>query len=450
MRRAAALLMLAALLALGGLRLASPATADTVIDSATVENGYPKQLTFKLTAHADSEITDVTLNYAITGRNTAALGKPGDLEPGTSVSTQVVLAVNSASSYIPVGSEFVYHWEITTADGQKFTGPDTKYFFLPPGQQWQSVSGDWMTVYYHGDKQSLANAYLKAGVDTYEKMGALLQTQLEQTPVKVILFDDEQESAKARPPTSASFDASVTTCGTKVTDDIVLVIPVSCGTPDRTDTLRHEFTHILNETAGEGALGKLPSWLDEGTAVNGQATPGDNYTGAFQSAVRADRLIPFDQMGTAPTDANKVNLFYGQSYEMAKFLIEKSPDDFAKLFATIKKGSRFDDAIEQVYGFDMDGFEDEFRAANGLAPAEAPAATPTPRPQSQQQQPTAASAPTRAVSTTVSSDNGIGTGIVIIVGIAVLFGLLAVLAFLFSLYLQNNRKPPSTPPPSSP
>lgn len=448
MRRAAGLLMLAALLALGGLPLAAPAAADTVIDSATVENGYPKQLTFKLTAHADTDITDVTLNYSITGRNTAALGKPDDLQPAKSLSTQVVLQVNSQSSYIPVGSEFVYHWEITTSGGQKFTGPDTKYFFLPPDQQWQSVSGDWMTVYYHGDKQSLANAYLKAGLETYQKMGALLQTQLKQTPVKVILFDDEQESAKARPPTSASFDATVTTCGTKVTNDIVLIIPVSCGTPDRTDTLRHEFTHILNETAGEGTLGKLPSWLDEGTAVNGQLTPGDNYTGAFQAAVRAGRLIPFDQMGTAPADANKVNLFYGQSYFMAKFLIDKSPDNFAKLFATIKKGTRFDDAIKQVYGFDMAGFEAQFRAANGLGTAASPAATATPRQQSQQQQPTAAAQSTRAVSTTTSKDNGIDKGVVIIVGIAVLFGLLAVLAFLVSLYLQNNRKPPPPVPPS--
>ena len=345
------------------------ARADTTFDSVTIENGYPKTLTFQASAHADSDITDATLSYAITGRNTSAIGKPENIQPGKRLDTSVVVQVNSSSSYIPVGSEFTYHWEVTLADGTKTSSPDQKFLFLPTGQDWKSVSGDFMTVYYHGDKQALASSYLQAGIETFDKMGTkLLQTKLAVVPVKVILFDNEQESAQARPPTSTKFDAAVTTCGTKVTQDIVLVIPVSCGTNDRTDTLRHEFTHIINATAGEGALGKLPSWLDEGTAVNGQTGPGDNYTSAFQTAVKGDRLLPFAQMGTAPSDATKVNLFYGQSYYMAKYLIDKGAGQYAQFFATIKKGARFDDALKQTYGFDLAGFEAEFRSANGLKP----------------------------------------------------------------------------------
>ena len=95
---------------------AGVASAQTVIESSTIDNGYPSTLTFKLNARADSEITDVTLNYAITGRGTSALGKPSDFTPGKSVSVSIPVQTNSANSYIPVGSEFVYHWEITTAD----------------------------------------------------------------------------------------------------------------------------------------------------------------------------------------------------------------------------------------------------------------------------------------------------------------------------------------------
>jgi hypothetical protein len=417
------------------------ARADATIVSATIENGYPKNLTFKLTAHGTTDITDVTLAYAITGRGTSALGKPSDLSPGKDLSTSVTVQTNSGSSYIPVGSDFVYHWEITTSDGGKTVGPDTKFLYLPTGQDWKSVSGDFMTVYYHGSNASLANSYLTAGVETFDKIAVkLLKTTLKQVPVKVILFNDEKEADAARPGKGTTFDATTTTCGTKVTNDIVLVIPQSCGTPDRTDTLRHEFGHILNQTAGEGALGKLPSWLDEGTAVYAQLTPGDNFTGAYTAAARSGRLLPFASMGIAPNDPNLVNLFYGQAYTMVRYLIDKGgPEKYAQFFATIKAGSRFDEALNKTYGFDLAGFEKEFAGAAGSAPRPQPTAAPTQRPQ--QTSPTRAPATAPAVAKPVaSSGGGVDRTSLVIIGGSVAMLLLGLLALLIAMMMANNRR----------
>jgi hypothetical protein len=420
---------------------ASHANALTVVESSTVENGYPKTLTFKLTARADSDITDVTLEYSIKGRGTSALGKPKELTPARNLSTEVELQANSGQAYIPVGSEFTFRWKIETADGQTYTSPDQQFFYLPPDKDWQSVSNDFMTVYYHGDRATLANAYLKAGQDTYERIGkGLYNVTLTTLPVKVVLFANEQESDLARPGTGGSFDAAVTTCGTKVTNDILLLIPVPCGSTDRTDTLRHELGHILNETAGEGSLGKLPSWLDEGAAVYAQSSPGD-YQGAFEAAVRANRLIPFNQMGNPATTASQVGVFYGQSYFMVKHLIEKEGEStFSEFMSTIKRGARFDDALKTVYGFaGLSAFEDEFRASFNLAPLASPTAAPTQRPQ--QSQPTVAptTAPSTGVSSATGDDRSLGRGTFIIVGVAVLFALAAVFAYLLALMAANSR-----------
>jgi len=423
--------------------LAAPATfahADATILSSTIDNGYPKQLTFKVTAQAPVDITDITLSYAITGTGTSALGKPSDLTPGKTVSASVVIQVNSGSSYIPVGSDFTYHWAITTSDGNVTTGPDTKFLFLPPNQDWKSVSGDFMVVYYHSNNQALASAYLQAGVETYDKIGKkLLNTTLKLTPVKVILFDNEQESAPALPGSGATFDAAVTTCGTKVTQDIVLIIPLSCGSSDPTDTLRHEFGHILNQTAGVGAFGKLPSWIDEGTAVYAQTTPGNNYISAFQAAARANRLIPVSTMGTAPSDPNLVNLFYGQSYSMVKYLIDTGgPAKYAQFFATIQQGNRFDQAISMVYGFDLATFEKQFAASVGSQPPAAPTAVPTARSQAR---PTSAPASTPVPALTDSgSSSSMDRTSIVIVGGAVLLFLLGALALLAATMIANNRR----------
>lgn len=390
---------------------ASHASAQTVVESSTVENGYPKTLTFKLTARADSDITDVTLEYSIKGRGTSALGKPTELTPARNLSTAVELQVNSGQAYIPVGSEFTFRWKIETAAGGVYTSPDQQFFYLPPDKDWQSVSNDFMTVYYHGDRATLANAYLKAGEDTYDRIGKqLYDVTLTTLPVKVILFANEQESDLARPGTGGSFDAAVTTCGTKVTNDILFLIPIACGSPDPTDTLRHEFGHILNEVAGEGALGKLPAWLDEGLAVYAQSSPGD-FELAFKSAVRADRLIPFNQMSVPATTARQVGVFYGQAFFMVKYLIDTGGQaKFGELMATIERGSRFDDALKRVYGFDnLSEFEGAFRESHNM------------------------------VSAVSSNDRSLGRGTFVIAGVALLFALAAVFAYLIALMAANSR-----------
>lgn len=421
------------------------ARAEATVIESGVENGYPDSLVFTLSAESDIEITDVALRYVLGGRGISGLGKPEALEPGTRVDVEVSIEVNSSSGYIPVSTEFRYYWEITTSDGELTTTPEETFLYLPPDRDWQTVESPIMRVYYHGQRESLANDYLAAGEATFEQLAVgLLQTELPVTPVKVVLFATPEEMAPARQGRGGTFDAAVTTCGVKLTVDTVFVIPISCGTSDVTDTLRHEFAHIINQAAGEGSLGRLPSWIDEGTAVHAQTEPGDNFRGAFEAAARGDRLIPFNQMGTPSNDPSTVNLFYGQSWAMTGYLIERGgPEEYARFFASMKAGQRFDRALEEVYGFDLATFETEFRQQLGLEPRvpvepTAPAADSAEEPQEAE--------PTRApLATTGSSgDSGIDRAPIIIVGVATLFALLAVFSYLLASMAASRRQMSAT------
>jgi hypothetical protein len=428
--------------ALAAMLFVANARADVDITDVSVENSYPESLFFHLEASAELPITDVTLHYRL-GERTSAIGKPEDFDGGPAIETSVRVRVNAANAYIPVGTEFRYYWEIVTDDGEVVVTDEQTFLYLPPNREWMSVESDIMRVYYHGNRESLARQFLEAGGETYQQIAVdLLQTELPIVPVKVVLFATGEEMAPARQGRGGVFDEAVRTCGTKLTSDIVFVIPVSCGTSDITDTLRHEFGHIINEAAGQGSIGRLPSWIDEGTAVIAQSEPGTNFEGAFQAAVRADRLIPFNQMGTPTSDPGRVNLFYGQSWAMASYLVERGgPEQYAEFFAAMKAGERFDRALEEVYGFTLAGFEDEFREAYGLAPLAAPEATATPAQQQQQAQPTAA--PTRAPISTVGQTGG-GTSIdrttIIIIGAAVLFALLGVFFYLLAAMVSANKR----------
>lgn len=410
----------ATLLVLAVLAAPRAAFAESSIGPSTVVNGYPRTLTFTAPISGDGQdVVDYSLHYTVKGRGATAVARPEEAPArGREVTAEVTLEVNSNSSYIPVGSEFLYHWEATTSGGGTVAGPEEQFLFLPPDREWQSVANDFMTVYFHGDRESLARDYLAAGAETYQRVGTeLYGVSLVTLPVKAILFADESESDLARPGVGGAFDAAVTTCGTKVTDDIILLIPVDCGTGDPVDTLRHEFAHILNEVAGEGPLGKLPAWVDEGAAVYAQSTPG-GYEQAFRAAVARDAIIPFREMALPAGEAGQVGVFYGQSHAMVQFLIgQGGAEGFSKLMATIKGGSRFDTAIEQVYGLDFTGFERAFRESHGLPPE-----------------------PPGAGAGSGSDDgSGLSSGTWFVFGVALLLLLAAAFSYLVLRLLSNQR-----------
>ena len=429
---------------------ATGASADTIITSSPPQNDYPKTLRFRAEIAADQQITDVTLRFTLRNRGLSGYGKPDSFTPGTKVSVTVEIDTNPNTNWVPVGNEFAYHWEATLADGSVVQGKEESFLFLPPGRDWQKAGNELMTVYYYGERGNTANKYLAAAADVYGKIGqGLLKTQLRHVPVKVVLFVNPSELAESQPSKGTTFEASgIVTCGYRPgsADDIVIVA-ASCSGGSSVDTLRHEFGHILNASAGESSLVKLPSWLDEGLAVTAQEE--NDFASAYRAAVRRQQLLSFDRLSSPPSDPDQTLLFYGQSQAMVDYLVaNKGTDKLAQLMQLTKANTRFDTAFRQVYGFDMKGFEAEFRAANGLPPATSATpssgqqAGPTPAPTNggaQSAAPTAA--PTARAQ--AAADDGDGDGLdplaIGAIGLAAFAGLAAVFLFLLSQMLANRR-----------
>lgn len=453
-RRASLGLIAPLLLGAAVLLLATPAqAADAVVDLSTVENNYPKDVTFRLGASAPTNIVDVTLRYKLAGLNSSALGKPEptDLVPGTKVTTKVKVTTDPDNSGITVGNEFVYQWEITQADGTVTLTKEERFLYLPPNREWKSLSNTSGIIYYTGTRETLVQRLLAAMDVTAREHGQKLLKVTLPGPVKVVLMGTAQEVAQARGSKGTTFENSgVVTCGFRPGNvDDLIISTISCGGSEPVDTLRHEFGHILNAAAGENLAG-LPFWVDEGLAVYAQESFVE-YEGAYRSALRGNRLIPFRNMTLAISDPGQTILQYGQARAMVAYIIDKyTPAKLNELMAVTKANTRFDAALKQVYGFDIEGFEKEFLAAAGSS-GTAPTAVPTPR--QQPAQPTVAPtarpqslqptvAPTQAsaaAGSDANADNGISKATIGIVGAAVVLLLAAVMAFLVMMFLQNQR-----------
>jgi hypothetical protein len=345
------------------------AQAAPVVRDAGVEARFPDHLVFRAEVQASSEIERVRLHYKILPDGVAASGD-AEFEPGRPVIASFALqSADQTTFYLPPGTVIEYHWEARDAAGNTATSEEQTFFYDDDRFQWKRLEDAGVTIYYYSGSDSDAAAMLETGREAIETMTSLLQTEIG-FPIKAWVYSSVEDMRPALPRRSETYESQVITAGVRISSDTVLVLGNASF-----DTLRHELVHIVTAAAGEGPLGSLPAWLDEGTAVYGQGHPG-GFREAVEQAIGRGNVFTLRSMTSPPGDPSRVALFYGQSWSIVSYLIDNYGEDkFARLFAEIKSGKRIDSALQAVYGFDQDGLEDEWRAFHGLPPR--PTAEPT-------------------------------------------------------------------------
>jgi len=346
-------------------------SAPTVTDLG-VEAEFPDRLTFSASAESGSTIERMRLRYEILPDGTLASGD-ADFDPAQSVSVSFALqAEDQTTLYLPPGTTIVYHWEATDEAGETGESPEATFFYDDDRFEWTSLEQGGVTIRYYSGNEEAARQMLEVGAETIAEMSALLGTTVE-FPVKVWIYDSVSDMRPALPRRSEAYESSVITAGIRITTDSVLVLGASY------DTLRHELTHVVTAAAGEGGLGSIPAWLDEGTAVYSQRDAGGFET-EVERAIGRGNVLSVRSITSSPGDPAKVGLFYGQSWSLVSYLVETYGDEkFAQLYAEIKTGKRIDSALKAVYGFDQDGLEDEWRDFHDLPPRVTPALTAPPQ-----------------------------------------------------------------------
>ncbi|RLT26836.1 MAG: hypothetical protein DWI48_05215 [Chloroflexi bacterium] len=361
---------LAASLAMGGLLAVGPSPVEAQQATQAATSKDPGSITF--TVRAPGNLKSAKLDYFVRSPNRDNadnfVGGTGD---GTvaGADASYVLQANTAQRYIPVGSQFRFHWVLTTDSGSTTT-VDSDYLFLDGRYEWKSQSDGQVTVYWYGNNDAAAATALQSSKSSLDDNNKLLEVQVKY-PIRLIVYRSEDEGRAAKQPRSSAFDAQVQTGGQRVGPDLILVFA------NNRDVVRHETAHIVTHVAGDGPFVGVPSWLDEGTAVYAQLDPGPEYRSGLQLGIAADQTLPLTSINSPTSQPSLVNLFYGQSWSVVKFMVDTyGQPKFADLYRTIYAGARIDDALLKVYNLDQDGLYNAWRAKNGLKPvAASPRAT---------------------------------------------------------------------------
>ena len=351
-------LIITALLLLLSSSLVAAETGITVIAS-DVEIDFPSRAVFTLEAESSADIADVRLYYQVNKMNYVEVVSEGwaDFTPANKVTARWVWDMRQAS--LPPGAEVTYWWVIEDADVKNLqTSPEIMHFD-DDRFPWRSLTstipqdGGGLTLLWYQGSDSFAQELMNTCEEGLTRLTEDIGTYPER-PIKIYIYASTTDLQEAMIfPQEWTGGVAFTKFGT-----IAIGIP-----PTRLDwgkrALVHELTHLVVHQATFSPYGQLPLWLDEGLAMYNEGELEPQYRTPLEEAVQEDELISVRSLCSPfSAEREKALLSYAQSYSLVEYLLHNYGQyRMLDLLTLLKEGATYDEALTEVYGFDIDGLD---------------------------------------------------------------------------------------------
>lgn len=364
------LLMLALTLVTSGL-----ASADSGIEvvSSDAKSVFPYSITFILETRASVDIVDIDIECRVLQRSLVPVTCRNEVEFDAGGYVTAIWDWDMQDTGgVPPGTEIEYRWLIEDASGNTYTSPYYAVTYDDLRYSWRSItSGDITLRWYEGDS-SFAQQLIDAADEAVARLSAEFGVLLEQ-PVRFYIY------ANAWDLQGSLVNPDVWTGGVAYPAYDAIMIGIETDNLDwGKRTVAHELGHLIIGELVYGPFGWLPTWLDEGIAMNAEGELSDNFQDRLDQAISNDTLFSVRSIASSfPSDSDEAVLCYAESHSVVKFLVDHyGSEKFLGLLDVFRQGSTGDEALLQVYGFDTDGLNEAWRASLGLGPQ--PTVTPTP------------------------------------------------------------------------
>jgi hypothetical protein len=331
---------------------------DIVVIASDVDVNFPDQAEFTLEAEGYVDIVDVRLYYQVDRMNYAEVISEGwaDFTPANRIEANWVWDMRNSS--LPPGAEVMYWWMIEDADGNRFeTSPEIAHFD-DDRYIWRTLTGtapqggELSLFWYEGD-----DSFAQELMDTCKEGLARLTQDIgtyPERPIKIYIYASTSDLK------GAMIFPQEWTGGVAFTAFSTIAIGIS---PAQLDwgkrALVHELTHLVVHQATFSPYGQLPLWLDEGLAMYNEGELEPVFCSYLQEAILEDKLISVRSLCSPfSAYAEKALLSYAQSYSLVEYLLDNyGQDKMLELLTILKQGSTYDEALIEIYGFDIDGLD---------------------------------------------------------------------------------------------
>lgn len=322
------------------------------VTDSSAEAEYPFLLHFNLSAESEADITDIRLNYRLERDSYARVTSEVYIEfpPDTVVDIGWTWDMRRTGG-LPPGAGLEYWWTVKDASGNVIKTAPERIQFDDNRHNWQSLTEDKITIYWYEGGQSFAEDLMSATGVAMERLTAETGAFLKKA-VKLYIYANPNDLR------GAMIFPQDWTGGVAYAAYGIIAIgiePNNLTWGER--VIAHELTHLVIHQMTYNPYTGLPTWLDEGLAMYNEGEISRGFTDSLDSAIAEDSLISVRSLSSPfSAFAEEAVLSYAQSHNVVEYLIkEYGQNKMLALLNTFSRGSGYDEALESVYGFDMDG-----------------------------------------------------------------------------------------------
>ena len=329
------------------------------IISSDVELNFPQALTFNLAVESNHKITDIELLYESKKilSSSVMVTVQLDFKPGTLVETDWTWDTRKSS--LPPGAQIEYSWVIENDSGDRVETEPTILIFDDGHHDWQEMADENIRLFWYERDRSFGQELMETAQQALETLAENTGTDLEgQARIYIYATTQDLHDALVYP--------DEWTGGMAFPDHGVIVIGIATNNLSwGKRAVTHELSHLVIHQVTYSPLSNIPAWLDEGLAMYSEGDLLWNFEHSLQEAVSNDALFSIPSIsGSFPSDRDKAELAYAQSYSLVEYLLNNYSDRSTKtqqLLQAFSNGASIDDALLEVYGVDSKQLEKDWR-----------------------------------------------------------------------------------------
>lgn len=336
------------------------ASSGLTVITSSAEMDFPLKLNFNLSAESDVNITDIRLHYRVDRMEHAQITSEAYIEfsPALSVSEQWVWDMRKTGG-LPPGSSVVYWWTVADAEGSQVKTEPTGIQIEDNRYDWHSLTEGMVTLYWYQGGDSFAGELMAVTQQALARLAEDTGAKLEK-PVKIYVYANSQDLR------GSMIYPQEWTGGVAFTQYGIIAIGIA---PNEFDwgsrAIAHELTHLVIHQVTFNPYNDLPTWLDEGLAMKAEGALDPLFAAILNKAATEDNLTSVRSLSSPfSAYAEESSLAYAQSYSLLSFLVDSyGQEKMFELLGTFRQGSGYDEALDRVYGFDMDGLDTMWRTS---------------------------------------------------------------------------------------
>ena len=317
----------------------------------SAEADFPFRLHFSLSAESAVKITDIRLHYTVDRDSFAQVTSEVYLEfvPATTIDVQWTWDMRKTGE-LPPETSVEYWWTVSDIDGNMVETIPARVLFEDERYSWQQLTEGKVTVYWYEGKKSFAEEILATAQQAVARLTADTGAYLKK-PVKIYVYANPNDLQ------GAMIYPQEWTGGVSYSNYGIIAIGIEPGNLDwGKRAVIHELTHLVIHQMTNNPYNYIPTWLDEGLAMYNEGALEPTFIAYLDQAITEDILISVRSLSSPfSAYADESYLSYAQSFSLIEYLITTyGHEKMFELLDTFRQGSGYDEALEKVYGFDMD------------------------------------------------------------------------------------------------